>query len=108
YLLTGRHARVSFDLADESDTRGFIFARVEEGRFDERGEWMLERIWNGDQPDYGQFHNAAAAGEGAAGDILIGNGAALDSRRLGVTSIQQCATGLLLGAFALVLNACTN
>jgi hypothetical protein len=53
YLLTGRNARVSFGLADKSDARNFIFARVEEGRFDERGEWVFERIWNGDQTDYG-------------------------------------------------------
>lgn len=53
YLLTGRHARVSFGLAQNDDARGFIFARVEEGRFDARGDWIFERVWNGDQTDYG-------------------------------------------------------
>jgi beta-galactosidase GanA len=53
YLVTGRHARVSFGLATKEDARGFILARVEEGHFNERGEWVFERVWNGDQTDYG-------------------------------------------------------
>jgi beta-galactosidase GanA len=53
YLLTGRHARVSFDLADRNGERSFIFARVEEGHFDEQGKWVFDRLWNGDQTDYG-------------------------------------------------------
>jgi beta-galactosidase GanA len=53
YLLTGRNARVSFDLANRSDGAHFIFDRVEEGHFDERGNWVFERVWNGDQTDYG-------------------------------------------------------
>lgn len=52
YLLTGRHARVTFGLAKSGAAR-FIFERVEEGHFDERGEWVFERVWNGDQTDYG-------------------------------------------------------
>jgi hypothetical protein len=28
-------------------------ARVEEGRFDNQGKWSFERLWNGDQTDYG-------------------------------------------------------
>ena len=53
YLVTGRHARISFGLANKDEARGFIYARVEEGHFDERGEWVFERVWNGDQTDYG-------------------------------------------------------
>ncbi len=53
FLLTGRHARVSFGLANEDDALGFIFERVEEGHFDADGEWVFERVWNGDQTDYG-------------------------------------------------------
>jgi hypothetical protein len=30
-----------------------MFARVEEGRFDKDGKWIMERNWNGDQTDYG-------------------------------------------------------
>jgi beta-galactosidase GanA len=53
YVLTGRNARVSFDVADRNASRNFIFARVEEGHFDGRGAWVFERVWNGDQTDYG-------------------------------------------------------
>ena len=28
-------------------------ARVEEGRFDASGRWVMERNWNGDQVDWG-------------------------------------------------------
>jgi beta-galactosidase GanA len=30
-----------------------MWARVEEGRFDAAGKWIMERNWNGDQADYG-------------------------------------------------------
>jgi hypothetical protein len=30
-----------------------IFDRVEEGHYDQQGRWTFERIWNGDQTDYG-------------------------------------------------------
>jgi beta-galactosidase GanA len=53
FLVTGRHARVSFGLSNKNGARGFIFDRVEEGHFDARGEWVFERVWNGDQTDYG-------------------------------------------------------
>ena len=53
YLVTGRNARVSFGLSGKSDALGFIFARVEEGHFDADGNWVFERVWNGDQTDYG-------------------------------------------------------
>jgi beta-galactosidase GanA len=52
YLVIGQNARVSFALADPSAANGVIFDRVEEGRF-VRGEWVRDRIWNGDQTDYG-------------------------------------------------------
>ncbi|MEO8113536.1 MAG: DUF5597 domain-containing protein, partial [Phenylobacterium sp.] len=51
YLLTGFHARVDFQRA-AGDRRPVIFARVEEGRFED-GKWVFERVWNGDQTDYG-------------------------------------------------------
>jgi beta-galactosidase GanA len=52
YLVTGRLARVSFDLAHKGDAHGVMLARVEEGHFD-HGRWVFERLWNGDQTDYG-------------------------------------------------------
>jgi beta-galactosidase GanA len=52
YLVTGIHARATFDLADPKSAGGFQFARVEEGHY-ENGKWVFERVWNGDQTDYG-------------------------------------------------------
>ena len=51
YLVTGLHARVNFEWAQKSGKR-FMLARVEEGRY-ENDRWVFERVWNGDQTDYG-------------------------------------------------------
>jgi beta-galactosidase GanA len=53
YLVTGRNARVTFGLGKNRRANGLIFARVEEGRYDASGRWIFERVWNGDQTDYG-------------------------------------------------------
>jgi beta-galactosidase GanA len=52
YLLIAQAARVSFAPADPSAAHGMIFDTVEEGRF-VAGRWVRDRIWNGDQTDYG-------------------------------------------------------
>jgi beta-galactosidase GanA len=52
FLVTGYHARVEFSLTDKSSTRHPMLARVEEGRYQD-GKWIFERVWNGDQTDYG-------------------------------------------------------
>ncbi len=52
YLVTGVHARVSFSLTDPKSKDHPMFDRVEEGHYD-RGKWIFERVWNGDQTDYG-------------------------------------------------------
>jgi beta-galactosidase GanA len=52
YLVTGQYARVEFDLADKSGGKKMMFDRVEEGHFD-HGRWVFDRLWNGDQTDYG-------------------------------------------------------
>jgi beta-galactosidase GanA len=52
YLLIAQNARVSFSLKDASGVNGTLFDRVEEGRF-RNGEWVMDRVWNGDQTDYG-------------------------------------------------------
>jgi Beta-galactosidase len=52
YLVTGIHARATFALADPKSANGFQFARVEEGHYKD-GKWVFERVWNGDQADYG-------------------------------------------------------
>ncbi len=52
YLVFAQNARVEFALADPTTANGVIFDRVEEGSF-EGGEWVMDRVWNGDQTDYG-------------------------------------------------------
>ncbi|MES1158396.1 MAG: DUF5597 domain-containing protein [Terricaulis silvestris] len=52
YLVIAQNTRVSFALKDEKSANGVIFDRVEEGHFT-RGQWVMDRIWNGDQTDYG-------------------------------------------------------
>jgi beta-galactosidase GanA len=54
YLVTGRNARVSFGRSSSAEkAEGFLYARVEEGHYDDKGQWVFERVWNGDQTDYG-------------------------------------------------------
>jgi beta-galactosidase GanA len=55
YLVTGHNARISFGLSQQTGGKvnGMTYARVEEGHYDEGGRWVFERIWNGDQTDYG-------------------------------------------------------
>ncbi|RHW18931.1 beta-galactosidase [Sphingomonas gilva] len=52
FLVTGNHARVSFALADPAPGESSLLVRVEEGHY-KGGEWVFERVWNGDQTDYG-------------------------------------------------------
>lgn len=52
YLVTGFDARVDFALAVPGSDR-MILDRVEEGHYDAAGRWVFERVWNGDQTDYG-------------------------------------------------------
>jgi len=47
FLVTGEHVRLSID----GQPRGMML-RVEEGRFTD-GRWVTDRVWNGDQTDYG-------------------------------------------------------
>ena len=51
YLVAGFNARVDFDLADPGK-RHLMLERVEEGHY-ENGQWVFERLWNGDLTDYG-------------------------------------------------------
>jgi len=54
FLVAGRHARISFDVAEGgARTAKTQFVRVEEGTFDQDGTWKFLRIWNGDQTDWG-------------------------------------------------------
>jgi beta-galactosidase GanA len=51
FLVTGRNARVSFDLSDKGGLHA-MFDRVEEVHMGANG-WVVDRVWNGDQTDYG-------------------------------------------------------
>ncbi len=51
YLVTGYDARVEFERV-QPDSPRFMIARAEEGHY-ERGRWIFERLWNGDQTDWG-------------------------------------------------------
>ena len=52
FLVTGFNARVNFALAHPAPGETLLQLRVEEGHFD-HGKWVFERVWNGDQTDYG-------------------------------------------------------
>lgn len=52
FLVTGRNARIEFGLPEGSSAHGLLFDRVEEGHYD-GGHWVVERVWNGDQTDWG-------------------------------------------------------
>ena len=52
FLVTGVHARVSFELADAKGGEQVQYAQVEEGIY-ENGKWKFLRVWNGDQVDWG-------------------------------------------------------
>lgn len=52
FLVMGYHARVSFALADEKSGQSSQWDRVEEGHYD-GDKWVCDRVWNGDQTDYG-------------------------------------------------------
>ena len=52
FVITGQHARVRI-ASTKPQGKGAMFARVEEGRFDAAGQWVMARNWNGDQTDWG-------------------------------------------------------
>ena len=51
FLLVGDHVRVNFSAAPGTPPNGIVL-RVEEGGFHD-GKWVMSRMWNGDQTDYG-------------------------------------------------------
>ncbi|MDN4503454.1 DUF5597 domain-containing protein [Alteromonadaceae bacterium BrNp21-10] len=52
YLITAYRARVEFLPSAELAGKKYIIERVEEGHFED-GKWVFERVWNGDQTDWG-------------------------------------------------------
>jgi beta-galactosidase GanA len=53
FVLVGQQIRVKLSGSGKNAGKPSMYARVEEGRFDARGKWVMERNWNGDQTDYG-------------------------------------------------------
>jgi beta-galactosidase GanA len=51
FLLTGDFVRVQFGTREGGPANGMV-RRVEEGHF-AQGIWVMDRVWNGDQTDYG-------------------------------------------------------
>jgi beta-galactosidase GanA len=51
YLVAGYHVRVNFEFPVKTE-KHLLMSRVEEGHY-ESGRWVFERLWNGDQTDYG-------------------------------------------------------
>lgn len=52
FLITGFKARVELVPSAELDGQKYMIERVEEGQF-EQGRWTMQRVWNGDQTDWG-------------------------------------------------------
>jgi beta-galactosidase GanA len=53
YLVTGYHARVDFGASKAHPHEHFMMERVEEGTYDDQGQWHFMRLWNGDETDWG-------------------------------------------------------
>ncbi|QJE02086.1 DUF5597 domain-containing protein [Massilia forsythiae] len=53
FVLIGQQIRVKLSGLGANKEKPSMYARVEEGRFDKDGKWVMERNWNGDQTDYG-------------------------------------------------------
>lgn len=53
FVVIGQNIRLSFEGAGSNAGKPSMYARVEEGRFDTAGKWIMERNWNGDQTDWG-------------------------------------------------------
>jgi beta-galactosidase GanA len=53
FVVVGQQARIRLSGLGANGGKPSMVARVEEGRFDAAGKWIMERNWNGDQTDYG-------------------------------------------------------
>jgi beta-galactosidase GanA len=52
FVVTGMATRIDFRPTDTASGKHREFVRVEEGKYVD-GKWKFERVWNGDQTDYG-------------------------------------------------------
>ncbi|MFN3837075.1 MAG: DUF5597 domain-containing protein [Brevundimonas sp.] len=53
FIVAAHRARIDFAAKPATDGKRRMVVRYEEGHFDPAGNWVFERIWNGDQTDYG-------------------------------------------------------
>ena len=53
FLLVGSDVRARVGLANPAPGENSAMMRVEEGTFDAQGRWVMSRVFNGDQTDYG-------------------------------------------------------
>jgi len=53
FLVAGLNARVTFGAGPANRDKVMMLDRVEEGHFDASGNWVFERVWNGDQTGSG-------------------------------------------------------
>jgi beta-galactosidase GanA len=53
YLVTAVRARVEIELAHPAPGEQKQIVRTEEGHYNADGKWVFDRMWNGDQTDYG-------------------------------------------------------
>jgi beta-galactosidase GanA len=58
FLVTAYHARVNIVAVDPAVAARQIYDRVEEGTY-ENNQWKFQRVWNGDQTDYGLNFSSA-------------------------------------------------
>jgi beta-galactosidase GanA len=59
FLVAGSDVRVRFGLDKPAGDESGGMLRVEEGTYDETGRWVMRRVWNGDETDYGLNFPAA-------------------------------------------------
>jgi beta-galactosidase GanA len=61
FLVAGSDVRIRFGLDKPAAGESGTMMRVEEGTFDQSGRWVMTRVWNGDQTDYGLNFTAEPA-----------------------------------------------
>ncbi|WP_347304652.1 DUF5597 domain-containing protein (plasmid) [Croceibacterium sp. TMG7-5b_MA50] len=59
FLVTDFNTRIDFAMANPEEAN-LIFERVEQGHYDDAGNWVFERVVNGDQVDWGLNFSTAA------------------------------------------------
>jgi beta-galactosidase GanA len=53
FLVTGVHARVQIEPVKPVPGELMQIVYIQEGHYDDDGKWVFDRMWNGDQTDYG-------------------------------------------------------